>query len=107
MLLLISRWRKCIGTYFSNAFLKNYSGARSLETGERRSAVLRKAKIKDTVNANKNAIDTGLYDSSEASDNGIITGEQDGILSGFDLSESSNEILEKLPIEVYGKKQPK
>ena len=50
-----------------DAFMKDYSDTQSLDQGPRMTALLKKAKIKDTVAANTTAIDSGMYESSAAS----------------------------------------
>ena len=49
-------------------FLKNFSDTNALTESARMTALLKKAKIKDSVQANQKAIDSGMYETSEASE---------------------------------------
>ena len=50
-----------------DAFMQDYRDTQSLDQGPRMTALLKKAKIKDTVAANTIAIESGMYESSAAS----------------------------------------
>jgi hypothetical protein len=91
-----------------DAFMKDYSDTHFLEQGTRIIALLKKARIKDNVTANNTAIDSGMHETSAASE------DLDHLLENATLDESSDDIdhvLEsanlKPPAGIYGAKQPR
>jgi hypothetical protein len=93
------RLRRAVASYkikrvkwylFLDAFMKDYSDTHSLEQGPRIIALLKKAKIRDTVAANYTAFDSGMYESSAASE------DFSQLLGEAGLSESSQDLEELL-----------
>jgi hypothetical protein len=80
---------------------KDFSDTNTLEEGARLTALLKKAKIKDFVQANQKAIDSGMYETSEASE------ASDDLPKGAGLSESSDYALGDPPLSSYGGKIPR
>jgi hypothetical protein len=67
-----------------DAFMMDYSDNNVLTEGARLTSLLKKAKNKDTVQANQKAIDSGMYETSESSE------ASDDLLKGAGLTDSSD-----------------
>ena len=69
-----------------DAFMKDYSDTGSFKQGARMTTLLKNAIIKDTDTANKTAVDSGMYETSEASQ------DFDPVLVAAGLDESSEDL---------------
>ena len=92
-----------------DAFMKDYSDTCSMKQGARMTALMKKARIKDTDAANKTAIDSGMYESSAASE------DFNQLLEDAGLDESSEEldnllgqaVVSQQAERMYGTKKPR
>ena len=94
-----------------DAFMHDYRDTLSLDQGPRITALLKKAKIKDTVAANTIAIESGMYESSAAS----ASEDFSHLFEGAGLDESSEDldhlvgsaVVSQQAERIYGRKKPR
>ena len=81
-----------------DAFMKDYSDTGSFKQGARMTTLLKNAIIKDTDTANKTAIDSGIYDSSGASEDDL---EKLVVTAGLDESSEDLDLLVQRSTATY------